>query len=215
MMMTNEHKGILKVPYPIPFYTHGVDFTDDSLQGFNSIQEAEHWQDRGCGIASVRMVIDGFQMHRGLSLCDSYGRLLYKGLEQGAYCDRGWIHKGLVKLAKKYDIRGKTFRQCSVDDILLEIEKNRPCIASVTVGFNGGKRNGKGEVIPAGGHLIVVIGVLKVNGVLEGFYVNHPSSIAEWNLEDQLVNIEEFRNSFSGAFMSFWISKKKLRIWRE
>lgn len=56
--------SILKVPYPIPFYTQGVDFTDDSLQGFNSIQEAEHWQDRGCGIASVRMVIDGFQMHR-------------------------------------------------------------------------------------------------------------------------------------------------------
>ncbi|MFD0716113.1 C39 family peptidase [Paenibacillus sp. GCM10027626] len=201
-----KQKEILKVSYPIPFYSQRVDFNEDDLQGFKSKQEAEHWQVRGCGIASLKMIIDGFQKQRGLKLSDPYGELIYKGVEKGAYCDRGWIHKGLVELAMEYKIHGQTFRQCSVSDVFNELEKNRPCITSVTVGFNGGKINSEGEVIPAGGHLIVVIGAVRENGVLQGFIVNHPSSSIELNWENHFVDIEDFKRSFSGAFMSFWIS---------
>ncbi|TXK85142.1 C39 family peptidase [Paenibacillus sp. N3.4] len=204
---TKEQQEIIKVSYPIPFYTQKIDFDDVNLQGFKSKQDAEHWQVRGCGIASLKMIIDGFQIYRGVHLSEAYGELVYKGFEMGAYCDRGWIHKGLVELAKEYDILGQTFRESSLHAVLLEIEQDRPCITSVSVGFNGGKINNKGEVIQAGGHLIVVIGAVKENGELQGFIVNHPSSNAELNWENHFVRVDEFKRSFSGAFMSFGIKK--------
>lgn len=207
-MNTNEQKEILKVSYPIPFYTQQVDFSEVNLQGFKSKQEAEHWQERGCGIASVKMIIDGFQKYRGLKFSESYGELVYKGIEMGAYCERGWIHKGLVDLAKEYNVLGKTFRQSNLNDVLLEIVKDRPCITSVTVGFNGGKINNNGDVIPKGGHLIVVLGAVRENGELKGFVVNHPSSYSEFNWENHFINVEDFERSFSGAFMSFWLKNK-------
>ncbi|WP_040950616.1 C39 family peptidase [Gorillibacterium massiliense] len=205
----NELEEMIKVSYPIPFYSQRVDFNDVHLQGFRSIHEAEHWQVRGCGIASIKMVIDGFQKHRGLKLSDPYGELVYKGVEKGAHCDRGWIHKGLVKIANDYKVQGQAFRQSKVSDVLFELEKNRPCIASVTAGFTGGKINSDGVVIPTGGHLIVVVGAVRDNRVLKGFIVNHPSSAIELNWENHVVDIEDFKNSFSGAFMSFWIKQEE------
>jgi len=205
-LKTNGQNEIVKVSYPIPFYTQQVDFNDVNLQGFKSKEDAEHWQKRGCGIASVKMIIDGFQRHRGLKLSELYGKLIYKGLEIGGHCERGWIHKGLVELAKEYNILGQTFRLSNVSDIQLEIEKNRPCIASVSVGFNGGRINSKGEVIQKGGHLIVVTGVVREKGELKGFIVNHPSSYSGFNWENHFVSVEDFKKSFSGAFMSFGIN---------
>ncbi len=69
-------------------------------------------------------------------------------------------------VAKDYNIFGQTFRRSTVIDVLSEIEKDRPCITSVTVGFNGGKINSKGEVIPTVGLLAVVTGAVKENGKL-------------------------------------------------
>lgn len=60
MLKVGTEDNIIKVPYPIPFYTQIVDFTDQSLQGFKNEEEAKYWQDRGCGIASIKMIIDGF-----------------------------------------------------------------------------------------------------------------------------------------------------------
>ncbi len=200
-------KEFLKVSYPIPFYTQRVDLHDANLQGFKSRQEAEHWQVRGCGIASIKMVIDGFQIHRGLKLSEEYGELVHKGVKMGAYCDRGWIHKGLVELAKEYDIAGQTFRHCNAYDVLSEIEKDRPCIISVAVGFNGGKMNSNGEIIQKGGHLIVVVGAVRENAKLKGFLVHHPSSNPGMNWENHLASVEDFERSFSGAFISFWMSE--------
>lgn len=59
----------------------------------------------------------------------------------------------------------------------------------------------------AGGHLIVVIGAVTENGALQDFVANHPSSNIELNWENHFVDIEDFRRSFSIAFMSFWINK--------
>jgi hypothetical protein len=105
-------------------------------------------------------------------------------------------------VAKDYNIFGQTFRRSTVIDVLSEIERDRPCITSVTVGFNGGKINSKGEVTPTGGHLVVVTGAVKTR-------ICCKSSITDFklNLENHFVNIEDFKRSFSGAFMSFWINK--------
>lgn len=194
-----------QVPIEIPFYSQRVDFNDIKLQGFESIDDAKYWQDRGCGIASIKMIIDGFQIYRGFKPSEPYGKLVYRSLKIGAHCEHGWIHKGLVSLAKQYKILGQAFRLSKVNDIQNEIEKNRPCIASVSGGFKGGNLNSRGEVIRKGGHLVVVKGVVKEKGELQGFIVNHPSSYWDFNWENHFVNVANFERSFSGAFMSFWI----------
>ena len=199
-----------RVPMEIPFYSQRVDFDDVTLQGFKSIEDAKYWQERGCGIASVKMIIDGFQRYRGLSPSEPYGKLVYRGLEMGAHCERGWIHKGLVELAKQYNLSGQTFRLSNVCDIQIEIEKNRPCIASVSACFRGGKMNSRGEIIQKGGHLVVVTGVVRKKGEMQGFIVNHPSSYLDFNWENHFVRVEDFEKSFSGAFMSFWEGEETL-----
>lgn len=200
-----DNNEVINVSYPIPFYTQMADFNDNDLQGFKNKEEAEYWQSRGCGIASLKMIIDGFNRFRNMSDCLPYGSLIYKGDNDGAHCDAGWIHRGLVDLAKYYDIQGETHRNSSAEDVQSEVENNRPCIVSVTPGFSGGKTDENGNVRRKGGHLIVVKGVVKENGVLTGFIVNHPSSFLPLNYESYFVSVEDFRNSFSGAFMSFWI----------
>ena len=193
------------VPIEIPFYSQRVDFDDTTLQGFKSIEDAKYWQERGCGIASVKMIIDGFQKQRGLPYSESYGTMIYKGKAKGAHCERGWIHNGLVGFAKEYGLSGQAYRQATVQDIQEQIEQNRPCIASVTAGFRGGLLDSNGKIIPCGGHLIVVLGVAKENSRLRGLIVNHPSLRKELNWERYFVKVEDFKNSFSGAFMSFWV----------
>ena len=89
--------NIKRVTYEIPFYSQLVNYKGiKGLQGFKNKEEAKYWEKRGCGIASLKMIIDGFQKYRNKEIVPSYGELLYKGLEIGAHCDRGWIHKGLV-----------------------------------------------------------------------------------------------------------------------
>ena len=153
------------------------------------------------------MIIDGFRQYQGLKLSETYGELVYKGVEMGAHCERGWIHKGLIELAKDYKISGQSFRLSDTSDIIRELDKNRPCITSVTVCFNGGRMNSNGAIVQKGGHLIIVSGAIRENGVLQGFIVNHPSSYSHNNWENYIVSIEDFKRSFSNAFMSFWIDK--------
>jgi hypothetical protein len=187
-----------------------VDVESGDLQGFQSIEDAQFWQERGCGIACLRMVLDGFRKQHGHQASGTkYGDLVYRGLEAGAYCERGWIHAGLVKLASEYGIVGKTFRRplfgCPDAAALLnEIRMNRPCIASVTVGFEGGQLNRDGTVISPGGHLVVVLGFEGNDPKPERILVHHPSSWKEYNWESRWIDFQRFEASSTGSFMSFW-----------
>lgn len=59
------------------------------------------WRARGCGIASLKMVMDFY--HPGPSL----DGLLAVGREIGAYREGiGWTHRGLVELARRYGFDG-------------------------------------------------------------------------------------------------------------
>ena len=151
------------------------------------------------------MIIDGLRHSQGLPSGPTYGDLVYRGLEIGAYCDRGWIHTGLVKLANEHGIEGKAFRQSTVPRMLAEIQKDRPCIASVTIRLQGRLRRADGQLWRPGGHLSVVVGYEKEDNDVTAVIVNHPSSWSEYNWECRPIELERFEASFSGAFMSFWI----------
>lgn len=196
---------VIKTECAMPFYSQLADFNGIDSHSFKTMADAEYWGQNGCGIASIRMVIDGFQNSRGLKPCESYGALVYRGLEIGAYCPKGWIHSGLVKIASEYGVIGKTHRDCSIKDVQKQIENGNPCIVSVSPLFEGGMVDEHGCVIPKGGHLVVFKGVVLDNREAVGFIVNYPSSKAENNRENFYVSAEKFKNSFSGSFMSFWV----------
>ncbi len=177
-----------------PFFTQKV--SEDSFyeDGFQTLEEAQHWQERGCGIACIRMVISHFNPSVTLP---SYRELIQLGVDIGAYCSQGWIHRGLVNIAKLYDVQGNDFRRKKTANILSCLKAGKLCIASVSVGFNPKVK---------GGHLVVVNGYKSEDGILKGFYVNHPSSAEEYNWENKFIQLDRFKDSFSGNYMSF--SKK-------
>jgi hypothetical protein len=192
----------IKVTQPIPFYSQAV--WSYEAQGFRSSADAEYWRRRGCGIICIKMIIDGFMRDKRAPLSPTYGELLYSCLARGGYCSRGWIHAKLVEMADDFGIRGCTFRSASPNDIVAELQRNRPCIASVTRGFVGGQLRADNRIIPPGGHLAVVTGCLLTSDALCGFIVNHPSSFPAYNWEQKTIPLSAFVASFSGAFMSFW-----------
>ena len=198
-----------QVNIDIPFYSQQVSQKTYRQDGFDSFDEALSWEKRGCGIASVRMIIDGFQNEIGQKHCGSHGEMIHVGLKLNAYKENiGWIHQGLCNLAANFDIQGQAFRGKTVLDLQQEIEKGNPCIASVTPRFAGGQMNEEGEVYKTGGHLIVVMGTVTEGEELKAFIVNHPSCFENCNWEKFEVDVDRFAASFSGNFITFWKNEK-------
>jgi len=180
---------ITTLTYQLPFYTQRIE--DYQKEGFKSQEDADYWYRRGCGIASIRMIIDGMNSDNKTK---DYGSTLYQAKELGAHCDRGWIHKKLIELASLYNIIGKSYSNASIHDLVTEIDLNNPCIVSVSPAFELGHK---------GGHLIVLYGYKMNNNQIVGFYVKHPSSWKEYNFDNYFVDIKTFEKSFSGAYLSF------------
>jgi len=189
-----------QVSVPIPFYSQRVASEGYHRDGFESPEDALIWQERGCGIACLRMVVDGFRTARHEFLGPNYADLVRRGLETHAYCERGWVHAGLVRLAHELGIEGKSFQRSTSAKLARELSADRPCIASVTVCFDRGPAMSR----PRGGHLVVVLGFTGEEKSPNGFIVNHPSSVVEYNWPQRTIPISVFDACFSGAFMSFW-----------
>lgn len=108
----------------VPFYSQFKDITSPS------------WQKVGCGIASVAMVIDYYKPAVPVNT------LLKQGIASGAYLSHaGWTHKGLIDLAKRYGLDGKSIDLGKSDSKTAFNEfkkqlKNGPLIASVHYKFD-------------------------------------------------------------------------------
>jgi Peptidase_C39 like family len=185
----------------IPFYTQRV--TSFSEQGFLSQEDAEYWQSRGCGIACLKMVLDGLRGDCWQQPTPAYGVLLRECLEAGGFCEKGWIHSKLIAVAARYGVAGKSLRKRTVSDLRKELDRNRPCIVSVTVKFAGGQLDRNNQVRVRGGHLAVAIGYELTDNQVTGILVNHPSANEKYDWERRLIPLSDFEASFAGNFMSF------------
>lgn len=196
---------IVEIPFPIPFYTQMVTEESWNADGFSDLQEGLSWNMRGCGIASLRMVIDGFLQQEGKPACQGQGTMIHKGLAQEAYKPGvGWIHQGLVKMAAEYGLLGTAHREKNTVDIGTEILAGNPCIISVSPRFAGGKPDEDGNLYTKGGHLVVAYGCeFHGDGTPMAFLVHHPSCFLEYNWAAYWVSMEEFEASFSGNYISF------------
>jgi hypothetical protein len=167
--------------------------------GFPSPADAEHWRTRGCGIACLRMVLAGLTGEAG-----GYWSLVAEGLRRDAYCDRGWIHQGLVAMARDRGIDARSRRATGPADVAADVMAQAAVVASVTPCFKGGQLSVTGAARPRGGHLVLVNGVrLDEHRRPAAFRVHHPSATAEHNWQDRWIGAAAFDRSFNAAHMVF------------
>ena len=177
----------------VPFYSQMVDWRGED-SGFPNQEEATRWENNCCGIACLRMVIDAVTGQK-----PRYWDLLQLGLAKKAYIEAGWIHKGLVDMAKNFGIDGTAHRNKSVANLRKSISQGNLCIVSASAGFRGGLINkASGLPFPKGGHLIVAFDTTN-----EAIICHHPSSLEEWNKVNWPVATEKWETSFTGNFMEF------------
>ncbi len=151
------------------------------LSQFNDIT-SPIWQKRGCGIASVAMVIEYYKSN-DISL----DTLLSDGINNDGYIDKiGWKHNILVKLSKKYNLDGLSYdlsnksREMAFSKFSKDLAKG-PLIASVHYTFD------PKNIIP---HLVVIT---DIKG--DTIYYNDPA------LGKGYLSKEKFINSWKKRYI--------------
>lgn len=118
------------------------------------------WQWRGCGIFGLKMVLDYWHQRDAVCRTAPIEELLEVGKRLGAYREGiGWMHRGLVEIAKQYGYEGfnadhapQGLTPKSIEDswqVLLGELSEGPVLASVYGGLDPQR---------GGGHIVVVTG---------------------------------------------------------
>ena len=161
-----------------PYYSQRLDILDPECK----------W--RSCGICALAMAMDS--LRRPTSKLGNLDDLIKEGLASGAYLNGvGWIHQGLVELAKKHGFEN-SFRKEWAEDKKNEavkylaefLKKEIPVLASM-------KNTG-------GGHLVLIVGLEEGGDVPEGFYIHDPNAYTRKDGEFKFLNLSEFLKIWKG-----------------
>lgn len=183
----------------LPFHTQRMTAENWQAEGFPSLAEAESWSGRGCGMASLRMILEGFGC-----ACGGQWEMISKGLAAGAYKEGvGWIHGKLAQMAVDFGVFGEAKRGKALDDLQKDLENGFVCMVSVTPYFRFGQPKPDGSLYGKGGHLVPVYGCETEGGKAVSFLLHHPSMYAACNVPRWAVAAEEFESSFSGNYIRF------------
>jgi len=167
------------LPLPVPRFPQH--FSASDAAALPPQMDATNWGDRCCGIACLRSLLAFYQLP-----VPSAAALLLEGLERGAWSSKGWIHTGLVDLARQHNLTGVA---AGVDDCVALRRltlTGTPVLVSCTHQFpQDGRR---------GGHLVIVTGVRhrRDDQVVDFVY---PS---RWGSANHCVAAERFGASFTG-----------------
>lgn len=137
----------------VPYYSQRMDVLD------------ENWKHRSCGICALAMAME-FLAEEKFDLDE----LIKEGLEINAYLKNvGWVHQGLVDLAKKHGFKNSFRREWPEGEkseaakrLAEFLEKGIPVLASVKNKTNG--------------HLVLLVGFEKGGETLRGFYAHDPDA---------------------------------------
>jgi hypothetical protein len=162
-------KTILEVPY----FSQYIDVPD------------YEWNIRSCGAACLKMVLD----FKGAKTPDLY-QFVKEGNAVGAYGPHGWIHDKLLQIASTYGIGMYREEKMDLDSgirkIAENIEQDKPVIVSVIKTCLGQIKF----------HMVVIVGVEKEEGIVNGLYFNEPESTTAEKGKDVFVRLEEFKKDW-------------------
>jgi len=193
----------------VPFHSQRLDSSNFQTEGFPTLEDARHWTPRICGLACLKMVISAFT-GKTITLYE----LLQTGLEMNAYREKiGWIHQGLVNIAKRYQlVAGRESIGHDISKIYDHLSAGRLVIPSVSPGLEGGKiyqlKSDEQYVVPRSGHLVVVYGANVVDNQLHNLMLHHPSSEKDYEWPEISFSIDDFLKSFSEKGNIIFISRK-------
>lgn len=173
--------------------------------GSQDVSDYIFWSKRSCAIACLRMVLNGF----GNSIKNNY-ELVKQGLELGGYLindingnfvDKGWYHIPLIHLARTYGIDGLIKNCSNINDLCESIILSQPIMASVSVNICDSLCSDASK----NGHFIVIHGFKwsKRNKCTHILFHN-PLGKNTKTSKNVLMNVEEFKNYFSGRIILFW-----------
>lgn len=145
------------------------------------------WGDRCCGLACLRSVIHAHRLP-----VPAQSQMLRDGLAAGAYCDKGWIHAGLVELGRSYGLDGAVGAVSGVGGLVRLVEHEVLPVVSSTIGFPVDGRTG--------GHLVVFAGV----SVVEGQDLVHFVDPSRWGATHDSVPADRFWASCTGRVIALW-----------
>ncbi len=163
----------------VPYYSQKIDVSDS------------HWQERACGILSLKMVLDFLG-----TKTPSSDEFIKDGVSAGAYGEWGWTHIGLVSVASSFGVtmKRKEFRSKNsheaekllnkgINQLVLSVEKEKPVLISAIKKWVETKKF----------HMMVLVGFEMDEGVLKGFYYHDPDAYTPPEGKNQFVPIETFK----------------------
>ncbi|MCG2695160.1 C39 family peptidase [Candidatus Parcubacteria bacterium] len=143
----------------VPYYSQYEDVKD------------EYWKPRACGVVCLKMVLDYIKPDKIL-----VNDFVLLANEKGAYGESGWIHQGLIDVAKSFgvNLKRKEFKsedkneeekllEQGIREIVFSLKENKPVLISTIKKWNEEKKF----------HMIVLVGFKKgFFKNLKGFYYN-------------------------------------------
>ncbi len=174
----------------VPYHSQLADVSDPA------------WRERACGIVALFMVLQFFRKDISVVPDD----LITEGLAIGAHNDHGWIHDGLVALARNHGVHAyreefksrlfdrvakiitlnpteETLTESGMTKIIKTLRSGAPVIVSVLGRFTEG-----GEY-----HLVPLVGFEEKDGKISGFYYHEPNAKSEKEGAFQFVEKETLK----------------------
>ncbi|MDD2935033.1 MAG: C39 family peptidase [Candidatus Pacebacteria bacterium] len=175
----------------IPYYSQYTDVKD------------EYWKPRACGVLCLKSVLDFLEttknersLESGSLSADEFIKL---AVDKSAYGKNGWIHQGLVDVAKDFGVvlKRKEFRSENkkeqkrlliegIKEIKNSLKNDKLVLVSVVKRFSEADKF----------HMIVLTGFKTSFGVLKGFYYNDTDYQNAGEGKDIFVDI--------GTFKKYW-----------
>ena len=169
------------MPNKIPYYSQRVGDNWREM-GYPTKKLGTYWESRSCGVACVRMAVEGLTDHTPLNQF----RLTLRLLLLGAYLpNKGWIHSKLTAYLSTQGIDAHRILIKDKQQLINQIASHGAIIASVGVGLEENRKTG---------HLVVITGISKNSDII----LRHPSSDKNYEWADHHISINAFWSHFSG-----------------
>jgi len=173
----------------VPYYSQHQDVKD------------EYWKPRACGALCLKSVLDFLKTTKkeqpsffGSFTADEFIKLAGS---KNAYGESGWVHQGLIDIAKDFGIvlirkefksenlesQEKLLKE-GIEQIKNSLKENKPVLVSVVKKFSEKDKF----------HMVVLTGFESEGKSLKGFYYNDTDYHNEAEGKDLFVDIEIFKD---------------------